>query len=405
MELVLQTFKIFFYVFSFIVAFYFILPVVLHILYYLFNGNSNNNSDRHPTITEHYFDFAAIITAHQDTRFIAPFIDSFLKQHYNNYIVYVVADDCNIDELHFTDEKVVILKPETPLNSKIKSLQFAINNFKHIPDVLVIFDSDNLIHPSYLKNLNRYFQKGFRVVQTHMLSKNIDSTYSRLDSIGHIYYTFYERKVKMQLGLSSAILGLGIALDFNLYKEIHYQTVVGGFDKKLQSQLARKVKQIAFAEDAIVYDEKVEEAAVLEKQRTRWIYSYFNHFKESLLLIFVGFKRLNLGQLLLGLTMLRPPMILLMLSAFILMILSAFIKPVLIFWWAGILLLFVVNFIVTIATQSKQKGMLQSVKHIHLLIITQFKALIKMKKAKQNFLKTEHKKIIYIDELLKNEFN
>jgi cellulose synthase/poly-beta-1,6-N-acetylglucosamine synthase-like glycosyltransferase len=126
------------------------------------------------------------------------------------------------------------------LHSKIKSIHFAISNFKNEPDALIIFDSDNLVHPNYLFNLNRYFQKGFKVVQTHMLSKNTDNTYARLDSIGHIYYTFYERLVKMQLGMSSAILGLGIAIDYELYKEINYKKTVGGFDKKLQSSWQEK---------------------------------------------------------------------------------------------------------------------------------------------------------------------
>jgi cellulose synthase/poly-beta-1,6-N-acetylglucosamine synthase-like glycosyltransferase len=269
--------------------------------------------------------------------------------------------------------------------------------------VLIIFDSDNLVHPNYLKNLNRYFQRGFKVVQTHMLSKNPDNTYARLDSMGHIYYTFYERLVKMQLGMSSAILGLGIAIDFDLYKEINYQHTIGGFDKKLQSQLARKVKQIAFAEDAVVYDEKVEDAAVLQQQRTRWIYSYFGHFKESWLLTKAGFKNLNMGQILLGTSMLRPPMILLVLAMLLLAFLSFFINPALLYGWAVIVPLFGINFLLTILTQSRQKGMLQSVKSLPLMLYSQLRSLLKIKKAKQNFLKTEHGRIIYIDDLLKNE--
>jgi len=405
MEVILQILKFLFYSFSAVVAFYFLLPVALFILHYIFGGDKKNYADRYKKVNDHSYNFAAIITAHQDTRFIAPFVDSFLKQHYPHFTVYVVADDCENyhPELLLQNEKIVVLQPEVALHSKIKSIQFAINNFIQAPDVLIIFDSDNLVHPDYLKNLNQYFQKGFKAVQTHMLSKNIHNTYARLDSIGHIYYTFYERQVKMQLGLSSAILGLGIALDFDLYKEINYQAVIGGFDKKLQSQLARKVKQIAFAQDAIVYDEKVEDAAVMEKQRTRWIYSYFNHFNESWLLMWTGLKNFNFGQLLLGATMLRPPMILLLLSCFVCLVISLFVKPVLLFVWLLVLLLFVVNFILTIATQSHQKGMSHAIKHLPLLFLSQLKALMKMKKAKQNFLKTEHKKIIYIDELLKNE--
>lgn len=404
MEVLLLILKYLFYAITCLVAFYFILPVILFILYVLFGRNPKRNAvTRYKKVNDLDYDFAAIITAHQDTRFIAPLVDSFIKQSHSKFKVYIVADDCDLTNIRFTDERIILLSPPDALHSKIKSIQFAISNLKSEPDVLIIFDSDNLVHPNYLKNLNRYFQRGFKAVQTHMLSKNTDNTYARLDSMGHIYYTFYERLVKMQLGMSSAILGLGIAIDFVLYKEINYKNTIGGFDKKLQSQLARKVRQIAFAEDAIVYDEKVEDAAVLQKQRTRWIYSYFGHFKESWLLTKTGFKNLNIGQILLGASMLRPPMILLLSAMIFLVLLSLFINPILLYWWAVIMSLFVINFILTIATQSRQKGMLQSLKHLPLLVLSQFKSLLKIKKAKQNFLKTEHRRIIYIDDLLKNE--
>jgi cellulose synthase/poly-beta-1,6-N-acetylglucosamine synthase-like glycosyltransferase len=408
MDVSLLVLKYLFYACNCLVAFYFLLPVVLFILHYLFKGNTGNNYiSRYKKTTDKDFDFAAIITAHQDTRFIAPLVDSFFKQHYKKFTVYVVADDCDTSNISFTDNRIVLLTPPVALHSKTKSIQYAISNFTKEHDVLIIFDTDNLVHPNYLRNLNNYFQRGFRVVQTHMLSKNIENTYARLDSIGHIYYTFYERQVKMQLGLCSAILGLGVAIDYQLYKEIIYENVgsLGGFDKKLQSQLARKVKQIAFAEDAVVYDEKVEDGAVMEKQRTRWIFAYFSHFKESWLLTKAGFKNVNIGQILLGATMLRPPMILLILCTAVLILIAAFVKPVLVIWWAVVLILFVTNFILTVATQSRQKGMLQSIQHIPLLMLSQLKALLKIKKAKQDFLKTEHTKIIYIDELLKNELN
>jgi cellulose synthase/poly-beta-1,6-N-acetylglucosamine synthase-like glycosyltransferase len=409
MDVLLLLLKYLFYACNCLIAFYFLLPVVLFILHYVFKGNTGNNYlSRYKKTTDNEFDYAAIITAHQDTRFIAPLVDSFLKQHYKKFTVYVVADDCDTRNISFSDNRIVLLTPPVALHSKIKSIEYAISNFKMEHDVLIIFDTDNLVHPNYLKNLNNYFQRGFRVVQTHMLSKNIENTYARLDSIGHIYYTFYERQVKMQLGLCSAILGLGVAIDYQLYKEIIYENKTkgfGGFDKKLQSQLARKVKQIAFAEDAVVYDEKVEDGAVMEKQRTRWIYAYFSHFKESWALTKAGVKNFNIGQILLGATMLRPPMILLILLTAFVILIAAFVKPVLVIWWAVILFLFVTNFILTIATQSRQKGMLQSIQHIPLLMLSQLKALLKIKKAKKDFLKTEHEKIIYIDDLLKNELN
>lgn len=393
-----------FYSINILLALFFLLPLLLMFFYYLSANKKTPTSNLNKKINNKEHSFAAILTAHQDIRFIAPAVDSFLKQAYQNFVLYVVADDCDISSLHFEDKRIIILKPETPLHSKIKSINYAMENFVTEPDVLVIFDSDNLVHPLYLKNLNHYFQQGFEVCQTHMLSKNLDNRYARLDSIGHIYYTFYERLCKMKLGLSSAILGLGIAVSTKLYREMNYQSTIGGFDKKLQSQMARKVKQIAFAEDAIVYDEKVEDANVLETQRTRWIFTYFKHFKDSRTLLVAGIKNGNPGQVLLGLTMLRPPMLLLMGATGLVMIISFIIAPKIFIAWVILLFLFVINFILTIATQSKQKGMMGALVHIPKLFLIQAKSVLKMKKAKKDFLKTEHKKIVYIDEVLNNEY-
>ncbi len=404
MDILILILKCLYYLISVLVAFYLILPALLFVLYLLAGGGRHRNPVfRYPPLNEKDHEFAAVVTVHRDTRFVAPLVDSFIKQDYRHFRLYIVADDCDTRNLRFADERVIILTPPEALHSKIRSIDFAISHFRAEPDALIIFDSDNLVHPGYLASLNRYFQRGFRVVQTHMLSKNTDNRYAQLDTMGHVYYNFIERTVKMQLGMSSAILGLGIAVDYPLYKEIRYQNTVGGFDKKLQSQLARKVRQIAFAGDAIVYDEKVEEGAVLQQQRTRWIYSYFSHFKEGWLLIKAGCRSLNPGRILLGVSMIRPPMILLMLSLVILVLLALFMDTWVLTGWTAVVSLFVVNFILIISTQSPHRGMLRSLKYLPLLLLSQVRAFLHMKKAKQDFLKTEHNRVIYIDELLSNE--
>jgi cellulose synthase/poly-beta-1,6-N-acetylglucosamine synthase-like glycosyltransferase len=399
MQLLSDILWLLFYIINGVVAIYFALPILFFLLHFIAPKRKSSNKTNKET------DFAAIITAHQDTRFIAPLVDSFLKQHYANFIVYVVADDCDISSLHFNDPRIRILKPEPAFHAKIQSIKYAVTHFSREHDALIIFDSDNLVHPNYLKNLNNYFQSGFRVVQTHMLSKNTDSVYARLDSIGHIYNTFVERKAKMEWGLSSAILGLGIAIELPLYKEIFYKDALGGFDKKLQIQLVQKVKQIAFAEDCIVYDEKVEDGDTLEKQRTRWIYTYFKYFNDSLQLFLKGISRFSMSQILMGLMMMRPPLFITVAAALVLTFVSLFIKPMLGIAWIILLFLFVLNFILIIATQSRQKGMMEALWHIPKMVVRQVKSLLKIKSAQKNFLKTEHQNIIYIDELLKDEIN
>ncbi len=392
-----------FYVVNIILAIYFLLPVFLFLIHLVLPSSTKLLEKRYPKRTGKEFDFAAIITAHQDVKLIPPLVDSFLKQNYKNFIVYIIADDCDISNLYYDDERIKIIKPEIPFHAKIKSIHFAVKKFERKHDALIIFDSDNLVHPRYLLTLNSYFQRGFRAVQTHMLSKNIDSTYAKLDSVGHIYHTFLERQIKMDLGLTSAILGLGIAIDLDLYNEIMYSNQLGGFDKKLQVQLAKKLPTIGFAEDAVVYDEKVDDGEALEKQRTRWIFTYFTYFNDSLKLFVDGILKLHTGRLLLGFNMLKPPLFLTLALALLITIISFFVMPVVGFSWVIILFLFAINFVLIIITQSKQKGMVKALVHTPKMILRQCASLLKIKKANKNFLKTEHRKIIYIEDLLRNE--
>lgn len=393
-------FGILFFLISLFFAMHFILPLVLFLIHWLLPKDPKKILARYKNFSEHEFDFAAIITAHQDARFIPPLVDSLLRQHYKNFVVYVVADDCDISELNFPDERIVLLNPENPLHAKIKSIRYAIDHYIREHDALVIFDSDNLAHPEYLRNLNQYFQKGFKVVQTNMFSKNIDSNFAKLDSLGHTYHNFLERQVKMEMGFTSSILGLGLAIDMDIYREVAFKNELGGFDKKLQIHLTESVPMIAFGKDAIVYDEKVENAAAFEKQRTRWIFTYFEYFKENFSFLMRSVSCFNFGRILLGFSMMRPPMFLTIFLSVCCMIISFWVYPLSGWIWICIFALYTLNFMLIIATQSQQKGIFKALFLIPAMIFRQFKSLLRIGRAKKAFLKTEHQHVLYIQDVL-----
>jgi cellulose synthase/poly-beta-1,6-N-acetylglucosamine synthase-like glycosyltransferase len=386
-----------------LLAIYLLIPLILLLLHSVSAHGKKMLDRRYPPVNDREHDFAAIITAHRDTRFILPLVDSFYRQTYANFIVYVVADDCDISDLRFDDPRIKVFRPEKALNAKIQSIKYAVDHFVRQHDVLVVFDSDNLVHPLYLQNLNQYFQRGFRAVQTHMMSKNTETIFAKLDSIGHIYNTFLERQAKMELGLSSSILGLGIAIDTSLYRQVMYKDALGGFDKKLQADIIRIVPQLAFAEDAIVYDEKVDDGATLEKQRTRWIYTYFKYFPINWDLFVTGWKRMNFNLIFFGFTALRPPLFITVGAAFFFLIVNLFLDPPMALAWTAVLCSYIASFILIVLTQSRQKGMYKALLYIPVVVVRQMRALLKIKKASKEFLKTEHVKVVYIEDLLKNE--
>src|SRR5438874_2649316 len=148
-------------------------------------------------------DYAIIVTAYEQVTAIPDVVASILKLNYTNYLIYIVADKCDISTLHFTDERVIILRPEETLSSNTRSHFYAINRFKRPHERLTIIDSDNLVDPEYLNQLNIYFNQGYAAVQGIREAKNLNTTYACLDAARDIYYHYYDGKLLFNLGSSA----------------------------------------------------------------------------------------------------------------------------------------------------------------------------------------------------------
>jgi cellulose synthase/poly-beta-1,6-N-acetylglucosamine synthase-like glycosyltransferase len=404
MDVLLKILLGLFAAFQLLLAFYIAIPLLCLLTYFFFKlFRIKTASERKKTVNSHQFEFGIIVTVHQDTKFISPILDSIERQHHKNYHVYVVADDCTSEVLEFQSEKVTILLPESALNSKIKSIKYAINSFKKQCDAIVILDADNLIHPSFLRVMNNYFQKGYKVVQAHFKAKNADSHFARMDAIGDFFNFFIEREVRAMVGFSATIWGSGIAIDYTIYKEVTYTDYLGGFDKKLQAYLVQRVDQIAYAPDAILFDEKISSGSSLENQRTRWISSYFKYFNECFSIFFNGVRKVNPNLVYFGLNTLRPPLFITLGLAFLVAIINYFLNPIHFYIWLSLLFSFFFSFICIVLIKGKDWRYLKTVLLLPLFVVRQILALLKIKKAKKSFLKTENQRVVYIEDLLKKD--
>lgn len=396
-----------FFLFLFIqllIALYILVPTFSLLSYLVLNlFKVKTPYQKKPFLTNRDFEFGFIVTAHQEAQFILPIVDSILKQTYPNFYVYVVADDCDVSNMPFTDRRVILLKPQTPLHSKIKSIQYALSNFKKKHDAVIILDSDNLIHPHFLEVMNNHFRKGYRVVQADFKPKNTDTIYARMDAIGDMYNFFLDREARMRLGISSSIWGSGVAIDYDLYNEVKYTSFLGGFDKKLQAHLVQRVDRMMFAPEAILYDEKITSGGSLETQRTRWIFAYFTYLKDSWAIFRNGIKRGNFNLVYFGFITLRPPLFMVLGAAFLITTINYFISKALFVTWLALLLSFVLSFIGIVALKSKSVKYLQALVMMPFFVLRQVAALLKISKAKTSFLKTQHTKLVYIDDVMEQE--
>ena len=126
-----------------IIGYNLVFPFLQFCLFLLFRKNKQAKK----TAQAREADYAIIVTAYEQTHTIPAAVASLLKLNYSNYIIYVVADKCDVSDLHFTNERVVILRPEQTLGSNTRSHFYAIDHFKRAHDRLTIIDSDNLADP------------------------------------------------------------------------------------------------------------------------------------------------------------------------------------------------------------------------------------------------------------------
>jgi cellulose synthase/poly-beta-1,6-N-acetylglucosamine synthase-like glycosyltransferase len=274
-----------------VLGFNLVFPMLLYICYVI--GRKDSIGNNPPGGEEN--DYAIIVTAYEQTDSIPAVVESILTLKYSNYVIYIVADKCDISNLKFADERVVVLRPEETLSSNTRSHFYAINRFVRPHTYLTIIDSDNLVHPDYLTELDKYFNAGFTAVQGIREAKNLDTTYACLDGARDIYYHFYDGKVLFGVGSSATLSGSGMAFTTALYRESleHLDVTGAGFDKVLQSGIIIKNKRIAFTDKAIVYDEKTSQSDQLVNQRARWINTWFKYFKLGFKIIGAGLKKLQ----------------------------------------------------------------------------------------------------------------
>ncbi|MCH2083747.1 MAG: glycosyltransferase family 2 protein [Saprospiraceae bacterium] len=355
-------------------------------------------------------DFACVITAYKNAAIAKPLVNSLLKQRYNNFTIYLVADACTHKEFDIKDERLVVLFPSSDLNLKVKSIIYATAHFVRDHDYTVVFDADNLAHPQFLAEMNRYANAGYLAIQGQRTAKNLDTIYACADSIGEFYKNYVERLAPALLGSSSVISGSGMAIERKLYQsyldspEIQEGKEQGKRmlqeDKILQNHILRKNIRITYAEDAIVYDEKVTTAEAVETQRSRWLYSYFQNMVNALELIVKGITNFSFNQLLFGVLTIAPPLFILLFGATVLFLAGLWIAPWMAFALFVSLNVFALNIFWTLYLSKVPAQLWNAVWGIPLFIMRQVTALAKMGNPDKNFKHTAHNRSVDIDELV-----
>jgi cellulose synthase/poly-beta-1,6-N-acetylglucosamine synthase-like glycosyltransferase len=347
---------------------------------------------------------AVLIPGYKEDAVIVEVANDALNQNYPKELfdVVVIADSFQpetIDALKALPIKLVEVSFEK--STKSKALNKAMETIGNNYDVAVILDADNLMASDFLSKINHAFDCGFKVVQGHRVAKNLNTHFAVLDAISEEVNNHIFRKGHRNLGLSSALIGSGMAFDYHLFKTTMANVnAIGGFDKELELKLLRDKIKIEFLNNALVFDEKVQKPEVFANQRKRWLSAQFIYFKRY---FFSGLKHLivkgNIDFFDKVYQMVSPPRVLLLgLTTFFTMIygivaLLPRVQDVLVLpfaTWLAVAVLVYASFVLAVPIGFYNKKTLIAVFSLPKAFILMLLSLFRLKGANKKFIHTAH---------------
>ncbi|MDC6365645.1 MULTISPECIES: glycosyltransferase family 2 protein [Flavobacteriaceae] len=227
--------------------------------------------------------FAVLIPGYKEDNVIVHVAQKALEQSYPKdlFDVVVIADsfqETTLDKLNKLPIKLVEVSFEKSTKSKALNRAMAVIGDDY--DVALVLDADNIMAFNFVEKLNEAFNKGYKVVQGHRIAKNTNTPMAILDAISEEVNNHIFRKGHRVLGLSSALIGSGMAFDYHFFKSTMVEVnAVGGFDKELELKLLRDKNTIEYLHNALVLDEKVQNTEVFANQRKRWLSAQFVYFR------------------------------------------------------------------------------------------------------------------------------
>ncbi len=259
--------------------------------------------------------FAVLIPGYKEDAVIVNVAKQALNQDYpkDKYEVIVIADSFNEKTLAALRElpiRVVVVEFE--VSKKSKALNRCMAEIGDDYDIAFILDADNIMEPNVLGKINEAFERGFQAVQGHRTAKNLNAHFAILDAMSEEINNHIFRKGHRVLGISSALIGSGMGLDYHLFKKTMATVDSVGEDKEVELKIIKKNYRIEYVHDALIYDEKTQKSDVFVNQRRRWIAAQLDYFRSHFIdglreLVFRG----NIDYFDKVLQMIQPPRILL----------------------------------------------------------------------------------------------
>lgn len=338
--------------------------------------------------------FLVLFPAYSEDRVIVGSVKKFLFQNYpqDKYHVAVISDhQQESTERLLSGLPVTLLRPVFDKSSKAKALQYAISEVSGQYDYVVVLDADNIVETDFLHRLNILLKEGYKAVQCHRCAKNSDSSVSVLDGVSEEINNTLFRKAHNLIGLSSALIGSGMCFDYSWFSSHVTKLTTAGEDRELEVFLLREGIYIKYADDILVFDEKVSSADNFQRQRQRWMSAQVNCFLSMLRHLPEAFVRLNVNYVDKTVQqMLVPRSMLLLFLLFMSLVMSAAAPWWSIKWWS-LFVLTGLSLFLAIPARLRTKSVFSKVSTLLRLSIKMARNVRHIDHKNEDFIHTDHK--------------
>lgn len=317
----------------------------------------------------------------------------FIKQDYPKelYDIVVIADNfpnSKIQELRNLPIKLLDVHFEK--SSKALALNYAINNIDKEYDIVIILDADNEVNPSFLKEINKSYCTGNEYIQAHRLAANTDTNIAILDAVSEEINNAIFRRGHNNIGLSSALIGSGMAFNFQWFKNNVSKLSTVGEDKELELILHQDKKYIKYLNKTLVYDYKTKSSGAFHKQRRRWQAAQYQMFFRSVKNIINNRSNLSMDIVDKLFQWIMPSRSMLLLFIIICTIVSPIISIDLVTKWCVLFIVYTICLLMAIPKRLYNKQLLQALIHIPYLSLLMFTNFFHLRSGSQKFIHTKH---------------
>jgi len=350
-------------------------------------------SESHPH-TGNYNRMLVLIPAYKEDFVIESTVRSFLRQSYpsSQFDVVVIADHCQQDTVdRLSQYPITVLTPNFEESLKAKSLKYAMDCIAPRKyDIVVILDADNTVDASFLHVINDCYEAGGMAIQAHRVAKNRNTETALLDAIFEEINNTIFRTGHVRLGFSSALVGSGMAFDFEWFRQHVGSLITAGEDKELEILLMKQRIFVDFLDDLYVYDEKTQKEKTFHRQRRRWMAAQFHTLFSNLPKLFPALVQRNYDladKIIQWMLLPRIPMIgiILIMSVIMLFVdLTSAIK-----WWCMFLIV-LGTFAMCVPDELVNEDFDKAIRRAPLMAVKMVLNVFRLRGLKNKFLHTEH---------------